>query len=350
MKNVKTYRSALMAAALMFGSTAAWAQFPRTVLIEEFTSVTCVNCPLATQAINAILKAKGDRVASIRYHLNFPVKGDPWYAANPQQNEARRSFYSVPALPYGRMDGNATDVQSQGGLEDQVNDRLAMESPVKITVTQALVENQYNIVVKVTAGPNGLEDQTYRLHGVVLEHHIHDESVKQIAQNNGEVDFGDVMRSMLPNPDGADFTLGPNETKEFPFTVPVGSGWQPDQIYTLAFVQSGSTSDIVQTGFSPRPAEAGVEEIAMAGYSLEQSAPNPARDEATIGYAVGGRQHVVIDLYNAAGQKVTTLDEGNRETGSYQTRLSLAGLPAGAYIYTIRAGAFHASRGLTVVK
>jgi hypothetical protein len=350
MKNVKTYRSALMAAAMMFGSTAAWAQFPRTVLIEEFTSVTCVNCPLATQAINAILKAKGDRVASIRYHLNYPVKGDPWYAANPQQNEARRTFYNVPALPYGKVGGLSATVTDQGMLEDQVNDQLQMESPVQVTVTQALNGNQYNVLVKVKAGENGLESETYHLRTVVVEHHIHDESVKQIAANNGEVEFGDVMRSMLPGPDGTEFTLGPNETKEFPFTVPVGSGWQPDQIYTIAFVQSGSTSDIVQTGFSPRPAEAGVEEIAMAGYWLEQSAPNPARDEATIGYAVGGRQHVVIDLYNAAGQKVTTLDEGNREAGSYQTRLSLAGLPAGAYIYTIRAGAFHASRGLTVVK
>jgi len=350
MKKAIAYRLALLSAGLLLGSSTGWAQFPRTVLIEEFTSVTCVNCPLATEAINDVIKAKGNRVGTIRYHLNFPVQGDPWYKANPQQNEARKSYYNVPALPYGRVDGNNASVADKGALSDQVDERLAMESPVQLTVTQTRNENQVTVMVRVTAGENALEDQAYHLRVAAVESHIRDESVKQIAANNGEVEFHDVMRTMLPNPDGVEITLGPGETKEFPYTYTVGSGWQADQMYTVAFVQSGSSTEIVQAGFSERPAASGVESAALAGYSLGQNVPNPAAHAATIGYTLGGRQNVTIELFNAAGERVAKLDQGMRDAGAHQVNLSLDGVPAGAYIYTIQAGPYRASHGLTVVR
>ena len=80
MKRAATICSTLFAAAvaLMIFPARGFAQFPRTTLIEEFTSATCKPCTTATPIINSVIKAKSPRVVSIRYHLNFPAPGDPW--------------------------------------------------------------------------------------------------------------------------------------------------------------------------------------------------------------------------------------------------------------------------------
>jgi len=72
--------------------------------------------------------------------------------------------------------------------------------------------------------------------------------------------------------------------------------------------------------------------------SLSAAYPNPVTSVATIEYAIPARQYVTLELYNALGQKVSTLCTGVQEPGNHTTRLDAAGLPAGMYLCVLRSG------------
>jgi hypothetical protein len=181
----------------------------------------------------------------------------------------------------------------------------------------------------------------------VVEAFRHDDNVKDIAAWNGESDFHDVMRKMLANT--TNITLNPNKSQSYTFTYTIDPSWQPGQMYAVAFLQDPFDNSVIQTGFSSP--SSGVETLqTMAGFSLEQSIPNPANGMAAIGYTLGTPRQVVIELYNASGERVALVDEGVQESGAHRASIDVGGLPAGAYTYTITAGKYRESKMMTVVR
>ena len=57
---------------------------------------------------------------------------------------------------------------------------------------------------------------------------------------NGEVDFYDIMRKMLPSASGQSIILFPGQTYNFQWSYQMDASWQANQIRNLIFVQSGS--------------------------------------------------------------------------------------------------------------
>jgi hypothetical protein len=72
-----------------------------------------------------------------------------------------------------------------------------------------------------------------------------------------------------------------------------------------------------------------------AGFNLAQNQPNPFTTATTIQYSIDKAGTVSLNLYNADGQKVKTLENNYKEKGSYQYNLNGAGLKAGTYVYTL---------------
>ena len=96
-------RFALVACGLaIVGSTADGAV--RKVMMEEFTNVRCGPCathhPWLEQHITNHYPS--DMIV-IYYHMSWPGY-DPYYAENPGDNNARRSYYGVNAVPHNRQD------------------------------------------------------------------------------------------------------------------------------------------------------------------------------------------------------------------------------------------------------
>jgi hypothetical protein len=56
----------------------------------------------------------------------------------------------------------------------------------------------------------------------------------------------------------------------------------------------------------------------LAPTGLNGCYPNPVRQNAVIGYSLGSRQHVVIDLFRMNGEKACTLFDGMQEQGAYK--------------------------------
>ncbi len=99
----------------------------------------------------------------------------------------------------------------------------------------------------------------------------------------------------------------------------------------------------------------GINETVNAGFSLSQNYPNPFMGNTQIEYTLPKSAWVVIRIYDALGNEVSTLVNEEQEKGVKRINwngTSLAGLPLskGMYIYTIHAGQFTSSKKMLLIK
>jgi hypothetical protein len=69
------------------------------------------------------------------------------------------------------------------------------------------------------------------------------------------------------------------------------------------------------------------------GYSLDQNFPNPFHGSTQISYSIPVYAKVVIKVYDLSGRAVKTLENGNREPGTYTLSFDGTPYPAGEYHY-----------------
>ena len=82
------------------------------------------------------------------------------------------------------------------------------------------------------------------------------------------------------------------------------------------------------------PSTSRTENPQIAGV-LGQNIPNPTSGTTTIGYEIYKEGTVKIRIYNTMGQCVKILSQETSVAGSYQTTISLTGVPAGMYCYAL---------------
>jgi hypothetical protein len=358
MKTLPTICCTLLLAGGLAGTpTVAFAQegtYERVVLIEEMTSVTCIPCAAVSPIMNSAVEEGNGKVVSIRYHLNIPYVGDPYY--NSAEIDGRNNYYLQGAsntAPRMYIDGKASQ---KDYIKSDANDRKSVKSPINIEVTQTPYGNEYNVSVKITAGPDGLSgDQDYRLRIIALEGLLIREDwkaspPKNIISYNGEVEFHDIMRKLVNSADGEAITLMANESKTFTATYTRGADWQANQMYTVAFVQNDDNGEVIQTGYSPKSTSGIAEQTSVRGFSFSSVVPNPANNTAVLSYTLGSAASVAIEVRSILGQQVMRLEEGAMEAGSHRKGIDLSTLTAGSYIVTLRAGDYVASEQLAVVK
>lgn len=88
----------------------------------------------------------------------------------------------------------------------------------------------------------------------------------------------------------------------------------------------------------------GVQEVELRG-----TYPNPARQRATIRYALPRRQVVTVSLYDVLGREVRSVVRGKRD-GRHEQTLDVSGLPSGTYFLRLRAGSRTVTERMTVVR
>ena len=96
-------------------------------------------------------------------------------------------------------------------------------------------------------------------------------------------------------------------------------------------------------------------DMTVYNHQLAQNYPNPFNPQTKIQYSVPTAQHVELTIYNPLGQKVRDLVNQSVAAGSHTVNwngLNDNGLqvPAGVYIYSIRAGDFKDSKLLTLIR
>jgi hypothetical protein len=85
-------------------------------------------------------------------------------------------------------------------------------------------------------------------------------------------------------------------------------------------------------------------------FVLLQNFPNPFNPSTTIQFGLPYDAMISLDLYDALGQHIATIEQGRREAGYHDVVVQNFGLSSGVYFYRLRAEGIVISRKLIVLK
>ena len=87
-----------------------------------------------------------------------------------------------------------------------------------------------------------------------------------------------------------------------------------------------------------------------AGYKLNQNYPNPFNPSTTIRFSLPTTSQVSLNIYNIAGQLITTLVDQQLSQGHYEFLWEAVNLPSGIYYYSLKSGSFSETKRMILLK
>jgi hypothetical protein len=85
-------------------------------------------------------------------------------------------------------------------------------------------------------------------------------------------------------------------------------------------------------------------------WELAQNFPNPFNPSTTIRYALPERSHVTLKVYDALGQQVAILVNGEKPQGYHEVTFEARNLPTGVYFYRMQAGSYTETKKLLLAR
>lgn len=328
------------------------AQSQRLVLMEEFTQASCGPCAAANPAFNALLGNNTSKVVPIKYQTSWPGV-DPMNAQYPAAVGARVSYYSCSSVPFAVMDGTPVTGANYTGYpgnvtQAKINNEYAISSPFSINVSHYLSNDQDSIFITATItctqqfnGANYL-----RGHIVLVEKHIH---FTTAPGSNGETDFYNVARRMYPSQTGTSLPLAWNVGDDSVISIKAALPsyiYDVNQLAVVCFVQDNGTKEVLQAGYSISP-------VGIFTYTNIPSTinlfPNPAQNNVTMNFSLVKDAEVVINIYNALGELVSTENKGSYSSGKQSVSISVEMLANGMYTVELLADKDRSTSQLNVV-
>ena len=228
-------------------SAFANAQSQRLVLLEHFTQASCGPCATYNPSIHTLLTANPDMITSIMYHTSWPGY-DPMYNHNTVENGARTGYYGVNSVPNSVLDGNVYNGHPNGWNIGTVNARYAVTSPVELSMYHELSADQSTLTVTMMIYATEDIAPGMKAHMAVIEKHIHFNSP---PGSNGEIDFYNVMKKMLPNQSGTILpAMQAGEYMILQYSWEHQNVYNVDELAAVGFIQNNDTKEVYQAANS----------------------------------------------------------------------------------------------------
>jgi hypothetical protein len=106
-------------------------------------------------------------------------------------------------------------------------------------------------------------------------------------------------------------------------------------------------------GQSVDPLFVSVEEVGgdvPSSFSLSQNYPNPFNPSTTISFSLPHSANVLLTAYDILGRVVDEVVSGTYTAGNYEVSFDANELPAGTYVYRLKAGEFSETRSMVLLK
>lgn len=229
---------------LIFTASLGFGQSQRLVLLEHFTQASCGPCAQTNPYVQSMLNANPDKITAINYHTSWPGY-DPMHNHNPEDANARTSYYGVNGVPYSVIGGN---FYNGGGGGWNINTILPLyntPTPMELHVFQKLSPANDTIHATMLVHATGDVPGAPNAFISVIEKHIHFNSP---PGGNGEKDFYNVMKKLLPKKIGLNL---PGSMKAGQYVI-IQSSWalanvyNLDQLSLIGFVQNTINKEVLQ--------------------------------------------------------------------------------------------------------
>ncbi|MHB8580719.1 MAG: aryl-sulfate sulfotransferase [Ignavibacteriaceae bacterium] len=128
-------------------------------------------------------------------------------------------------------------------------------------------------------------------------------------------------------------------TNAFVWKVP--SNIKPDSSYKIIILSISNPKlfALSNNAFAIESGIAGVTgmKVIAKDFNLSQNYPNPFNPSTIINYSIPTESNVRITVFNAIGQKITTLVNATKQSGDYQVTWNASQLASGIYFYYLKA-------------
>lgn len=212
----------------------------RRPLFEMFTSSTCPPCATFNNGFfNNFTDNNADDITLIKYQMNWPGSGDPYFTP---EGGVRRTYYGVSGVPSLFLEGNTIATNGtvvSNGLQQ------ALQVPSFVEINGYYQTEGTQIDIQGSLFPYADYSQA-RLHVVVIESVTYGN-----AGTNGETFFKHVMHKMLPDAQGTTVSLNANETYTFnhSFNMASTNVEEMDDLMVVVFLQNHATKEIYQSAY-----------------------------------------------------------------------------------------------------
>ena len=306
----------------------------RVVLLEDFTNCGCGPCWNFEPTLNGFISDNFSDLSVVRPHVWWPTASDPIYVANPSEQEARVDMYTVNAVPWIQFDGVIHATNSQSGLENAFNTRMAVPCYLSIDVAKTATNDTGTLHITLVAEQD-LGDTDLRLHCILVENDVPGEGYWAGSY------FEQAFRDNLCGANGQSVTFGSPYPDTVEVDVPYGTqGWVVENLYLSVFVQNhtGSTKEVMNAWFRKFDDITGIEDECWTG--LEPAVgldvfPNPSSGTFTVVPRFPGGRPATVSVYDVYGRLVADVELGNgvhgsvelEQSGAYFLRLDVDGSP-----------------------
>ena len=233
-----------------------FSQTERLILIEEATNASCGPCASQNPAFDALLNNNRDKLTAIKYHWYFPGY-DPMHNHNVSENLARVAYYGINGVPTAMIDGVIENRAGFGypgapsGYSQQIiNEYYAIPASFEIDLYHKITtaEDSVHVWMRIRAAED-VTSSSLKAQIVVIEKEIHFTSA---PGSNGEKDFLDVMKKMLPNEQGTSIkgTWQEGEYIILKESWKLANIYDMDELGVVGFIQHNNSKGIKQAGNS----------------------------------------------------------------------------------------------------
>jgi hypothetical protein len=302
------------------------AQSQRTALLEHFTQASCGPCATYNPLVKQYFDNNPTNRTAIKYQTSWPGV-DPMNAHNPTEIQDRVTYYGVTGVPDVVIDGNIAQGNPgtlfAGGQSPTMDTRVGTASDFDITIFHSLSSDLSSIDISgVVTATNAVANANLKLHVVVVEKHI---AFASAPGSNGETDFYNVMKKMLPNSSGTTLQgVWANGN-----THVVSENWNFSNVYNIGdlavvtFIQDDVTKEVLQASFSE--------------YILLPPNVTPV-DLATTAQGFAGTDYCSTSYIPEATVNNTS-NASNANLDSVEVSYTVNGAPGGTQMLVINGGA-----------
>jgi len=325
---------------------------PRKVLHEIFTSATCPPCVPGNTNLAAVVAPNTNKWNVIKYQANFPGTGDPYYTS---EVGTRFSYYAATFAPWLTVDGSYN--QNSNSYTQAIFDSYAAKpSLIDITATQTVVGK--TITVSGTITPvQAFSNTNLKLRIAVVERRTENN-----VKTNGETEFFNVMKKMLPTAAGTSvsFSAGTavpyTQSFTFPGNYRLPTDGQTANIINLAsensvenlwnlsavvFVEDDTKKEVWQSQSSAAVFPLDVKQVnSTPQFNIY---PNPAQNNFSIEFK--SNTEGTVRIFDISGKIVL-----NTTINSINQTIDCSNLNNGLYIVQIEANGTLTSQKLNISK
>ena len=283
-------------------------------IFEHFTSSTCGPCATYTPTADALLGANKGNYSLIRYQVNWPDNGDPYYI---QAAGVRVNYYNVNGVPSVYRNGTFDMGVTQEGFD------VYAAQPTSIGIEAKATYNDNNVSVEATIKSNASVAEGLKAHIVIIEN-----KTTKNKGTNGETEFENVMMAMLPSSSGTTLeAFAANESKMINETYDMSTTFveEMSDLTAVIFVQDDLNKEVMQSIMIPIELGSGINHSEELSVSIF---PNPFSNKFTVANLNNASQ---IIISNILGQALKTVNIENLTT----TTIPTSDLQNGIYMITV---------------